>query len=376
VSVQERSGVRVDVSAADKVAEMAAAWADDVDRAARFPAEAIGAAADVGLLACARDPAVGVGQLARIATTLARSCGSTAMIWAMHQLQLACLVRHASTSAQLSALLSRIVADRMLIASVTSESGVGGDIRRSNAAVAGAGPHRSLVKQAPTVSYGAQAGAFLITARRHPDAAPADQVAVLVIRDQMTATASGTWDPMGMRGTCSPGFTIAAEFPADQVLAVPFADIAEQTMVPLAHILWSAVWLGLATEAFERARRSVRHRGSDGAPPQLAQADVLLTGIEAQLVDAIARYERASRDGAAFTTGLAVRLNALKLAASTTTIAIAGLAMELCGMAGYQERGEHSVARIVRDAYAGPLMVANHRLAEANAASLLVVKRG
>jgi acyl-CoA dehydrogenase len=71
-----------------------------------------------------------------------------------------------------------------------------------------------------------------------------------------------------------------------------------------------------------------------------------------------------------------VKLNALKLAASTTAITVTGMAMDLCGMPGYQERNEFSIARLLRDAHSGPLMVANHRLAEANATALLVVKRG
>jgi acyl-CoA dehydrogenase len=31
-----------------------------------------------------------------------------------------------------------------------------------------------------------------------------------------------------------------------------------ESMVPLSHILWSHVWLGVASDAFERARSFVR----------------------------------------------------------------------------------------------------------------------
>jgi len=59
-------------------------------------------------------------------------------------------------------------------------------------------------KQAPTVSYGAYADDLLTTLRRAPDAEPGDQVCVLTSKDQHTLEPTGSWDPLGMRGTCSP----------------------------------------------------------------------------------------------------------------------------------------------------------------------------
>ena len=68
-----------------------------------------------------------------------------------------------------------------LIASITSEVGTGGDMGKSVAAVSEAGTdgYASFEKQAPTVSYGPYADAFLTTVRRSPEAEPGDQVAVL-----------------------------------------------------------------------------------------------------------------------------------------------------------------------------------------------------
>ena len=61
-----------------------------------------------------------------------------------------------------------------------------------------------------------------------------------------------------MRGTCSPGFVVRAEFAAEQVLPTPFSRVAAESMVPVSHILWSHLWLGIATDAFDRARAFVR----------------------------------------------------------------------------------------------------------------------
>lgn len=373
------------VAAARAVAtEVAAPHANDVDRRAAFPAETIAALARARLLAAVVPREAGglgldVPTLVRVASTLARGCGASAMIWAMHQLQLACLVRHGGMAVPVLAdLLGTLVADDLLLASVTSEKGSGSDIFRSHAAVERAGPGCRLRKDAPTVSYGRQAGAFLISARRDPDAAPNDQVAVVVRRDQVVLEQLGGWNPMGMRGTCSPPLRIDARFDPAQILPDPFGVVAARTLVPLSQILWSAVWLGLATEALSRAARSVRSRSrrSPNTVPdrRLAQADQLLTGLEAQLDDAVRLYQAAADGDVPHDERFKTRMNALKLAASTTTVRVAQLALGVCGISGYLEEGPFSVARLLRDLYSAQVMVSNDGLLDANAAAVVALR--
>lgn len=359
------------------VAATAAEHAAATDRDACFPAAAFDRLAATGLLGAAAPTSVGglgcdLGTLVELAAILARGCGSTAMVWAMHQLQLACVARHGS--AALDSALADIVRDGRLIASVTSERGVGGNIRASVAAVT-EGCH--LAKQATTVSYGRQAGAFLVTARRDGDAAADDQVAVLTDRATTRLEQVGGWNPMGMRGTASPPMVLHADFTPERVLPVPFADVAARTMVPLSHLLWAGVWTGLATEAYERARRHARarHGSSSTVDTRLALADEALAGIEARLADAVSRYEPFYTGEGSPTLGVLTRINALKTAVSTDAVRVVELALEVCGMAGYAEDGEFSVARLLRDLYSARLMVANDRLLTANATTLLTVRR-
>src|SRR4029077_2931578 len=113
-------------------------------------------------------------------------------------------------------------------------------------------------KQAPVISYGEEADDILLTARRSPDAAPADQVLVLVRKRDTQLIRTAEWDTLGMRGTRSLGFTLEAAFSRDHVVPGPFADIANQTMLPVSHVLWTSLWLGLASDAVGRARAFVR----------------------------------------------------------------------------------------------------------------------
>ncbi|MET9092802.1 acyl-CoA dehydrogenase family protein [Streptomyces cyaneofuscatus] len=372
----------------DAVAHTAADHARDVDAGARLPVEAIAALREQNLLAAVapRDlggPGLSIRELAVVARRIARDCGSTAMIWAMHQGQLACLCRHRGDAPVLLDLVRTAVAEQWLIASATSEPASGGDIRRSTAALvvpAEAGGTVTLAKDATTVSYGAAADLLQVTARRNPEAAANDQVLVAVLREQATLDRKSTWSPLGMRGTSSPGFRLTATVPEEQVFGDPFADIAGATMVPLTHTLWAAVWLGLAGEAVSRAvkvsrRRAAGNRGGDAVRQALGEARWRLASLEALLSDMAGRTQTLLDEGAQPTAGQSVHANSLKVAASETALDIAYLSLRVCGMAGYSEEGPFSVARIIRDLSSAPIMINNSQLLDTTAQLMLMERQ-
>src|SRR5690606_28482942 len=104
-----------------------------------------------------------------------------------------------------------------------------------------------------TASYAEHADDLLVTCRRNPDAPSSDQVLVLVRKKDRTLTPTTTWDTLGMRGTCSPGFKLVSSGPEQQILPGSFAAASAQTMVSYSHILWAGLWLGIAFDAFARA---------------------------------------------------------------------------------------------------------------------------
>lgn len=358
---------------------VAAESAADVDREARFPKEAVDALRQGGLLGAAAPVSLGgrempLPDLVRTAELLARGCGSTAMVWAMHQIQLACLVRHHPDSPH----LRRAVEEQWLIASVTSEAGVGGDLRRSAAGVdRGTDGELTLRKQGTTVSYGEHAQGYLVTALRGTDTDQGDQVAVLVTREQVELVRTGKWNTLGMRGTCSPSFDLDMTFDADQLLPVPFGDIAARTMVPLSHLLWSGAWIGLAAEALQRAVKVAVLRGRDKGidpHPAISIAHTKLAGARGQLVAAVTAAGPVLEGRYEPTIALGTELNALKVGVSETVCEVVRLALEACGMAGFSEDGPHSVARILRDVHSAPLMIGNRRLLTTNGQMLLTLR--
>jgi alkylation response protein AidB-like acyl-CoA dehydrogenase len=93
------------------------------------------------------------------------------MIFAMHQIQVACIVHHALGSEWFRDYVREMVARQYLLASATTELGIGGDARSSICAVKVEGGRFTLDKQAPVISYGAEADAILVTCRRSEEAA-------------------------------------------------------------------------------------------------------------------------------------------------------------------------------------------------------------
>jgi acyl-CoA dehydrogenase len=365
--------------AVEYAAGVAAAHADNVDRQARFPTESIEALRRGRLLTAAVPLTLGglgleLSELAHIAETLACSCASTAMIWSMQQIMLACIARHAEATRYFEDYLRTSVDAQLLIASVTSEVGVGGDIRSSIAALEDTGMGQSRIsKRGSTISYGAYADAFLITARRNVEASPQDQVLFLLPRDVATLEQTGEWDTLGMRATCSPGFRIDGFVNVNQILPVPFADICAETMVPFSHVLWSACWLGIASDAVRRARALVRKQFGSGiaVDPRLADLGALLQQMRATLLESERRCESADR---AASLRLAIEMNHLKLAASDLVVRIVSLALSIVGMSGYLNDSPYSLGRHLRDAYSAGLMINNQRLREMDAQMLLIDK--
>ena len=373
---------------------VAAQHADDVDRKGRFPSEAIDALRSIGALGWGVPQEYGgadahIDDLANATFELSRRCAATGMVFAMHQIQIASIVRHLADSIWFKDYLRRVVRERRLIASATSEVGVGGDLRKSIAAIERIpdlpGDLVRFEKKASTISYGAHADDLLTTVRCSPTADPSDQVLVLTDFAEMEAQPTGVWDTLGMRGTCSPGFVVRATCSADQILPVPFAVIAAETMVPFSHILWAHVWLGISTEAFSRAQNFVRvqARQNPGTTPpsalRLSELSARMAEFRALVQSALSEYmtsDQEERRPALSTIGYAVRINNLKIAASEATVETCQSALRICSFAGYGNTGPYSVGRHLRDAHSAALMIANDRLHATNAALLLVYREG
>ncbi len=367
----------------------AAKHASDVDERARFPAESFAALREARALSAAVPREFGgmgcsLRQLAAQCSALAQGCGASAMILAMHHIQIACMARHGLGSAFFRDYLSRVAREQLLIASVTSEAGTFGDTRSSICAVERGSERFELSKDATTISYGQTADALLATCRRSGDAAASDQVLVLVQKGDYRLEQTGSWNTLGMRGTCSPGFMLRSSGALEQILPGSFADASAQTMVPYSHILWASLWHGIASDAVARAASQVRGeaRKRPGAVPpsaaRLAKVSVQLQSVRhhwqmlAQDFDGLGGGPGGMQELLGI--GWALKLNNLKVDVSESAVQIVHQALQIIGIPGYKNDSPVSVGRHYRDVLSAPLMISNERIVAKSASLLLVFK--
>src|SRR5215831_13270852 len=144
------------------VAAVAANNAVDVDSTARFPSEACAALKQERLLGVMVPREFGgegasIADVADICYVLGQACSSTAMIYAMHQIKVACVTRHMRDNAVLNDIMRRLCAEQLLLASSTTEGQSGGNVRSSEAPVERDGDRIQLERKASVISYGAYA---------------------------------------------------------------------------------------------------------------------------------------------------------------------------------------------------------------------------
>ena len=380
----EKPGVDDVAERAARVAAVAALHADDVDRDGRFPVEAITAAKALGLLGLMAPRQLGgegasLGEIAEICYALGRACASTAMIYAMHQVKVACVVRHGLGSPWQESFIRRLVRDQMLVASSTTEGQGGGNVRSSEAPIERDGTRIRLERAASVISYGVEADVVVTTARRDPEAAGSDQVLAVFMRDDYSLEPTLNWDTLGMRGTCSAGFTLRARGDAAQLLPVPYGVIHAQSMVPAAHILWSSAWAGVASSAVERARRYLRKavRSGEGelppSAPYFTRANASLKAMRALIATTLDRYEAIADDPAALSAiDFQSQISLLKVDASELAVQTVMSALRCCGLSGYRNDSDVSIGRHLRDLLSSPIMINNDRILANVAASALL----
>jgi len=356
------------------VTAAAAFEADDVDRTARFPQKAIEAARAQRLLGVQIPEELGgdgasIFDITDMCYALGRACSSTAMIFAMHQTKVACLVRHGAGSTYHEALMRRVASEQMLLASSTTEGQNGGNIRFSSAAVERAGTEISLVRNATVISYGAQADGIVTIARRTGDAAGSDQVLLAITKDDYTLERSVEWETLGMRGTCSAGFELKFKGSSEQIFPEGYDKIHAQTMTPVAHLCWSSAWAGIAAASVERAQAFIRKaaRGAGGQmPPGAAHfnaAKMTLAKLRAVITANLDTYAAHEHDERALSSlDFQSSINLLKVEASELAVETVMSAMRACGLAGYRNDGDFSIGRLLRDVLSSPIMINNDRI--------------
>jgi acyl-CoA dehydrogenase len=376
------SGARTDAVALTCAA--AEAHARENDQAATFPVEALATMRRTRLLGLMvpADYGGGGGTLSELVDAtieLGRADLSVALIFAMHCQQVAALARCASDRLRAHALPA--VADGTIyLASVTTEPGKGGDLLISDSATEQVRAALRIDREAPIVTGGRHADAFLVTVRTPGATSPAQVDLVYAARDQLRLEVLGDWRPLGMRATESVPMRLAGTVPEWQVVGEhgEFRKIATTVFGPVAHIGWAAAWLGTAAGAYSRVVRHIR--GPAGRSRFNPASQLLLTRLAAtrarlEMVNALLRHTVSvvSSGEDVATPPVQLLINTLKTEAADSCFRAVDELVELTGLqGGYLAGSPLRLERAFRDLRSASLNYGNDRLRLANGSLALM----
>jgi len=361
----------------DELLAVTAEHAERHDAEATFPIEALEVMRSSGLLRLVVPTEYGgaggtIADMLDVTLQLARADMSVAMIFAMHCQQAVTLVRHASPE-----LAASVLPELGYLASVTTERGKGGNLLVSESTVHSDGAQLKIDRDAPVVTGGPHADGYLITVLAPEASSPSQTSLVYVGRDQVDVEVLGGWQPLGMRATLSVPMRLTGQVPVEQIIGEPagFRLIATRTFGPLAHLGWTAAWLGTATGALARVVQHIRsNRGKFNTESELlltglARARGRIDTVHALLRHTLSAFETA--DLAAAPEQLLV--NTLKTVASEECFTAVNELVELVGLNnGYLTGSPLRLERALRDLRSASLNYSNQRLLLANGSLALL----
>ena len=318
---------------------------------------------------------LGVLDGARIAFNISRVSAGAGMIYAMHMSQLFTLIRHAAATPFFDDFQKKVAREQMLLGSITSEAGVGGDIFGSICTIDELGGGKmSLFKDCPIISYYDLTGAFLITANRIDANGHKTQVLFVAEADQIEYSSSPEMALTGLRGVVNKSYKITARFDEAAIFPGNYPAIQRETMTPTVNILWSSVWSGIAWQAIDRAKRHLAKQKveeADVAPVMRHELSRLVDKhyvMNAIIRDAVAEYEsNVAATDVIKGMNMSARNARLKILCSELVNEITQGALAIVGIGGYALDGAISMSEVVRDALSAPLQVSNYRLGIRNA---------
>lgn len=343
------------------VVTIARKHAERVDTEGTFPAEAVAELRSSGLLGLVLPVAVG-GQGAgpvefvEVMGELAAACGSTAMIYLMHNA--AAVTVAAAPPSGSPDMLSDMASGRALGTLGFSERG-----SRSHfwAPVSVATTEGDKVKVKTDKSWVTSAGYadVYVISTGSPSGTGGEVDLYALTRDTAGLTVAGPWKGLGLRGNASSPMTVDSLVPDGSRLGDPGTgfELMMSTVLPWFNLGNAAVSLGLAKAATDaaighagQARLEHQDQALSALPTiraQLARMSISLTAQLSYLRSAAASVASPAEDTMLHVLGV-------KASANDAALQITESAMRVCGGAAFSKH--LPIERAFRDARAGSVM--------------------
>lgn len=336
-----------------------ATHADDVDRNARFPREAVDALAQAGLLGLVSATDVGGLGLghraaAEVVRRLAQHCASTALVVCMHYAAAAVIEQHGDTATRRAVATGRALAT-LAFSEAGSRSQFWAPV--SKAAPLPDGRIRLDARKSWVTSAGV---AQVLVWSSRPAAGEGLSSVWLVPGDAHGLKLAGGYDGLGLRGNTSrPMAAEGVVIPASASLGGDGQgfDVMMGTVLPYFQVMSAAISVGIMDAAVSKAAAHVggttfSHNGQHIADLPTVRAYVARMRTKTDLADALLATTLDALEAGA--PEALLRLLEVKAAAGDLALEVTDLAMRVCGGAAF--RKEVGVERHFRDSRAAAVM--------------------
>lgn len=336
--------------------------ADDVDQRGRFPAEAIQALGDAGLLGLtvpAEYGGLGHGPrvMAAALDAVAQRCASTAMVYLMH---LSGVAFYAARPDVAGDALRESAAGRHLSTLAWSEKGSRSHFWAPMSEATAANGFVSLSADKSWVTSAGIADGYIVSSRAPGASGPLESALYYVRKDDPGLTVSAGWSALGMRGNASSPMRLdGTTIPAARQLSEPGKGMDAMLGIglPIFAVGNAAVSLGIAEAAVAGTKAHLTGEGFAHLGSKLADLPTLRARLAQMRIETDrGRAHLSSVIDHLENPGPATMLMVLeaKAAASDTALTVTDLAMKACGGAAFSRH--LAVERNFRDARAGSVM--------------------
>ncbi len=343
--------------------------AHELDRAGRFPAEAVAALGDAGLLALTVPTSFGGSGLgprafAEVNAILAEADPSVAMIYMMHVCASEVILAgaRATRSSVLESALADMARGKHLSTLAFSEAGSRSHFWAPvSRATRTSGGVRLNARKSWVTSAGV-ADSYVVTTLSADAKAPTDSTLYLVPRSATGLRVAAPWDGLGLRATASSPMTLegvevaddrrltddGAGFAAKLNVVLPWFNLASATVsLGICRAVVAATIHHLRTSKFEHLGNTSLGEALPTLRQTLAGMQIETDGLSHRIDDCVSALENPGP-------GTVLRVLEVKAAAGEIATRVTSSAMHACGGAAFSKHT--SIERYFRDAHAGTVM--------------------
>lgn len=339
--------------------------AANYDRSTEFPSDNIAELHSAGLTSLLIHESLGgcggtLSTYVEVIENLARACGSTALVYAMHCG--ATQVISSVDSNRAREIVRGVVNDGHLVAWAFSEPGIGGNVLAPTVTVRPSDGGRFSVQGVKSFCTGAgYADHYLVNGESGVGEFLKSQTLVVLDAAQDGITVDHDWDGLGMRANQANTLHLNTNVNESSLLegrtgAMPLLAVG----IPTLMLGLAATSIGLAQNAFDYALAHITRRVHVDKGHPLAGYQ----SVRAKIADAAATLHcarlavrHAAQDSDHDPLNSLQSVNMAKLVANTAALSVADSAMDVCGGHGFLRR--NPLERCFRDSRAGAVMGAN-----------------